>query len=235
MTVDLPDGPSYLGHPPPIQSFFAVLSFKRPQNGSIQYSYSPPDERQRSHQPWPRLSLLYMGPYKMLTIFLLQIQCFGQLPLVELPSLLRLYFSCGTPIIQHCDFFWAPSTYTTTLFNLSLLDPSANAATPPWVFANAAPLRHPCLQTFYPLSAHFVTSLLALSPPPYVSDCSSTPPAPSSFPDSLRALPSNAGGFRARSTELLHLIFLNSVDLICIQESNLNSSSFVPIPGYSAI
>ena len=45
----------------------------------------------------------------------------------------------------------------------------------------------------------------------------------------------NAGGLRARSTELLHFLSSRSVDLICIQESNLNSSSSFRIPGFSAL
>ena len=47
------------------------------------------------------------------------------------------------------------------------------------------------------------------------------------LPDSLRVLQWNAGGLRARSTELLHFIVSHPVDLICIQESNLNLSSFL--------
>ena len=53
-------------------------------------------------------------------------------------------------------------------------------------------------------------------------------------PDSLRVLQWNAGRLRARSTELLHFLSSHPVDLICIQESNLNSSS-VQIPGFSAL
>ena len=45
----------------------------------------------------------------------------------------------------------------------------------------------------------------------------------------------NAGGFRARSTELLHFLSSHCVDLIYIQESNLNSSSSFRIPGFSAL
>ena len=60
------------------------------------------------------------------------------------------------------------------------------------------------------------------------------PPA-SSPPDSLRVLQWNAGGLRARSTELLHFLSSHPVDLICIQESNLNSSSFFRIPGCSVL
>ena len=54
-------------------------------------------------------------------------------------------------------------------------------------------------------------------------------------PDSFRVLQWNAGGLRARSTELLHFILSHPVDLICIQESNLNSSSYFRIPGFSAL
>ena len=53
--------------------------------------------------------------------------------------------------------------------------------------------------------------------------------------NSLRVLQWNAGGLRARSTELLHFISSYPVDLICIQESNLNSSSSFRIPGFSAL
>ena len=50
------------------------------------------------------------------------------------------------------------------------------------------------------------------------------PGRPTTPPDSLRALQWNAGGLRARSTELLHFLLPHLVDLICIQEFNLNSS-----------
>ena len=53
--------------------------------------------------------------------------------------------------------------------------------------------------------------------------------------NSLRVLQWNAGGLLARSTELLHFISSHPVDLICIQESNLNSSSSFRIPGFSAL
>ena len=57
-------------------------------------------------------------------------------------------------------------------------------------------------------------------------------PAP---PDSLWVLQWNAGGLRARSTELLRFLSSHPVDLICIQESNLYSSSSFRIPGFSAL
>ena len=55
------------------------------------------------------------------------------------------------------------------------------------------------------------------------------------LPDSFRVLQWNAGGLRARSTELLHFLSSHLVDLICIQKSNLNSSSSFRIPGFSAL
>ena len=39
----------------------------------------------------------------------------------------------------------------------------------------------------------------------------------------------------SRSTELLHFLSSHPVDLICIQESNLNSSSSFRIPGFSPL
>ena len=58
---------------------------------------------------------------------------------------------------------------------------------------------------------------------------------PLPFLNFLRVLQWNAGGLQARSTELLHFILSHPVDLICIQESNLNSSSSFWIPGFSAL
>ena len=55
------------------------------------------------------------------------------------------------------------------------------------------------------------------------------------LPDYLRAFQWNAGGLRARSTKLLHIILSLPVVLIYIQESNLNLSSSFRIPGFSAL
>ena len=98
--------------------------------------------------------------------------------------------------------------------------------------ANAALLPHPRLQTSYPPSAHSVSSP---SLPSLAPGCPSTPPAFTPPHDSLRVLQWNAGGLRARSTELLYFLLSYPVDLICIQESNLNSSSSFRIPGFSAL
>ena len=54
-------------------------------------------------------------------------------------------------------------------------------------------------------------------------------------PDSLRVLQSNTGGLRDRSTELLDYLSSHLVDFICIQESNLYSSSFFQISGFSTL
>ena len=113
-------------------------------------------------------------------------------------------------------------TYTSTVESGP---PSANAALSP----------HPRLQTSYPPSAHLISPSSTLPPPSLAPGSTSTPPASSPPPDSLRVLQWNPGGLRARSTELLHFLSSHPVDLICIQESNLNSSSSFRIPGFSAL
>ena len=94
---------------------------------------------------------------------------------------------------------------------------------------------HPRRQTSYPPSDHLISPSPALPPPSLAPGYTSAPPASSPPPDSLRVLQWNAGGLRARSTELLHFLSSHSVDLICIQESNLNSSSSFRIPGFSVL
>ena len=97
--------------------------------------------------------------------------------------------------------------------------------------ANAALPLHLCLQTTYLPSAYFLSSSFASSPTPYATGCHSTSPPFSPFPDLLRVLQWNVGGLRARSIELLNFISSHCVDLICIQESNLISSSPYLAPG----
>ena len=81
----------------------------------------------------------------------------------------------------------------------------------------------PLLPILYPLLCPLTT--VPCSWPSFYASCFL------SFPDSLRVLQwkegrfFNAGGLRARITELLHFLSSHPVDLICIQESNLNSSS----------
>ena len=113
-------------------------------------------------------------------------------------------------------------TYTSTVESGP---PSANAALSP----------HPRLHTSYPPSAHLISPSSALPPPSLARCYTSAPPASSPPPDSLRVLQWNPEGLRARGTELLHFLSSHPVDLICIQESNLNSSSSPWIPGFSAL
>ena len=102
-------------------------------------------------------------------------------------------------------------------------------------FSNAALPPLPRLQTSYPPSAHSVSYPSAPSPPSPAPGCPSPPPASSPIPEYLRVLQWIAGGLRARSTKLLHFFSSHSVGLICIQESNFNSSSSIRIPGFSAL
>ena len=124
---------------------------------------------------------------------------------------------------------------------LGAAPPCRNTRTPParipplWNPANAALLPHPRLQTSYPPSAHLISPSSALPPPSLAPGYTSAPPASSPPPDSLRVLQWNAGGLRARSTELLHFLSSHLVDLICIQESNLKSSSSFRISGFSVL
>ena len=80
-----------------------------------------------------------------------------------------------------------------------------------------------------PVCPFYVFSLCP-SPPSLAPGFSSAPPA-----SSLTVLQWNTGGLRAGSTELLHLLSSHPVDLICIQESNLNSTSSFRIPGFSTL
>ena len=123
---------------------------------------------------------------------------------------------CNTPSSDSSD------TYTSTV---EFGPPSANAALLP----------HPHLQTSYPPSAYLISPSPALPLLSLAPGYTSAPPASSPPPDSLRVFQWNAGGLRARSTELLHFLSSHPVDVICIQESNLNSSSTFRIPGFSAL
>ena len=100
--------------------------------------------------------------------------------------------------------------------------------------ANTAISPHPHRQTSYLPSAHYVSSPTAPHHHPLLLAflLCLLPPLP---PDSLRVLQWNAGGLRARSTELLHFLSSHPINLICIQESNLNLSSSFRIPGFSAL
>ena len=158
------------------------------------------------------LRLLQMGPSKVLTTLFIQIQSSWQLLLLELPP-------CRNTVTPSSD---SSDMYTSTVQSGPA---SANAALSP----------HPRLQTYYPPSAHYISPPSSPTPPYLASGFTFTPPASSPHPDSLRVLQWNAVGLQARSTEILHFLSSHSVDLICIQESNLNSSSSFRIPGFSAL
>ena len=153
------------------------------------------------------LRLLQMGPSKVLTTFPLRIQSTWQLSLLELPP-------CRITVTPSSD---SSDMYTSTVQS----SPSS---------ANAALSSHPRFQTSYPPICPFY--IFSLCPPPTTVPCSWLSSAP---PDSLRVLQWNAGGLRARSTELLHFLSSHPVDLICIQESNFNLSSSFRIHGFSAL
>ena len=157
------------------------------------------------------LHLLQMGPSKVLTTFPLQILSSWELSLLELPP-------CRNTVTTSSD---SSDMYTSTV-----------QSGPPLLMLHSCPILVskpliPHLPILYlpPLPPHLrpllLVVLLCLLPPP--------------SPDSLRVLQWNAGGLRARSTELLHFLSSHPVDLICIQESNLNSSFSFQILGFSAL
>ena len=189
------------------------------------------DERKRSSQPWPHLSLLcvrwkcdlagrvsamlhllQMGPSKVLTTFPLQIQNSWSCP----PAVSPFVTLCLSPRTSPTCI---PPLCNLTLRLLKLHSLPTLVLKPliPRQFIQYLPPR-PILYLL-PLPPHHCPFLLAVL-------LRILPPLP---PDSLRVLQWNAGDLRARSTELLHFLSSHSVDLICIQESNLNSSSSVRI------
>ena len=93
--------------------------------------------------------------------------------------------------------------------------PSTNAALPPYSRLQTS---H---RPFYSLRI----SLLTPYPLSHASGCFPIPPVFSSRPDSLRVFLWNSGDLQDRSTEVLHFVSFHTVDLICTQESNLNSFS----------
>ena len=107
-------------------------------------------------------------------------------------------------------------TYTSTVESGP---PSADAALSP----------HPRLQTSYPPSAHRISPSSAFSPPSLAPGYTSAPPASSPPPDSHRVLQWNAGGLRARNTELLHFLSSHPVDLISFRNPILTP---LPLSGF---
>ena len=156
------------------------------------------------------LHLLEMGLSKVVTTFPLQIQSSWQLSLLELP----------------------PCRNTVTPSDSSNMHTSTVQSGPPLLMLHSRPtLISKPLIPICPFYISFLCPLITVpcSWPPFYTSCLL------SSPDSLRALQWNAGGLQARSTELLHFLSSHPVDLICIQESNLNSSSSFRSPGFSAL
>ena len=158
------------------------------------------------------LHLPQMGPSKVLTAFPFQIQSSWQL------SLLEMLHPAVTLRLPH----QTPPTCIPPLCNLA----------PPLLMLRS----HPNF-VFKPLIPRLpILYLLPLPlttvPCSWLSFCASCLHSPS---DSLRVLQWNTGGLRAGSTELLHFLTSHPVDLICIQESNLNSTSSFRISGFSTL
>ena len=147
------------------------------------------------------LHLLQMGPSKVITAFRLQIQSSWQLSLLELPP-------CRNTVTPSSD---SSDMYTSTVQSRPLL---LMLHSRPTLVSKPLISRWPILYIL-PLPPDHRPLLLAVL-------LRLLPPLP---PDSLKVLQWNAGGLRARNTELLHFLSSHPVDLICIQESNLKSSS----------
>ena len=145
-----------------------------------------------------------------LTTLLFLIQNSWQLSLLKLPSLLRPCLFGRCYCYQYCDFLLG-------FLQLVYLHCSVWPIWPP--SANAALAPHSRLQTSYPFSAHFVSFLSAPSLLPHALAVFLylllLPPVP----DSLRVFQWNAGGLRAKSTELLH--FSSSHSLTSFISRNL--------------
>ena len=118
------------------------------------------------------LRLLQMGPFKVLTSFRFYIQNSRQLSFLELPSMLRICFFLKSHINRHFVFLFG-SFHLVYLHCLARLIQS-----PPLTLLMQCSLP-PRLQTSYPLSAHFVSSLSAPSLLPHVHGGLSIPPASS--------------------------------------------------------
>ena len=157
------------------------------------------------------LHLLQMGPSKVLTTFPFQIQSSWQLSLLELPP-------CRSTVTSSSD---SSNMYTSTV-----------QSGPPSLMLHSLPTL--VSKLLIPICPFYISFLCPLTTIP----CSWLPFLAScllSHSDSLRVLQWNAGSLRGRSTELLHFLLSHPVDLICIQESNLNSSFSFRIPGFSAL
>ena len=151
-----------------------------------------------------------MGPSKVLTTLLLQIQKSWQLSLLELPPSCVPARNTVTLSTDSSDM------YTSTV----QFSPSS---------ANAALQLHPRLQAFYPPSAHFVSSSSA---PSLAPSCPSTSPASS--------LPLTISGFFNGILEVFEPEALNYSTFFCPTLLTLSVSrnpilTPLPLSGFSAL
>ena len=233
MAVGLPEGPSHPGHSPSFFRYAAPLNDRRRAAHSI-FKIG----RLFSHFFFSCPSLAFL---RLLILLLLlmsgnvhpnpgpifpcsvctgnvtwrgkSVQCFACSKWVHLRcsqlslSQFRALDSSHSWSCSPCRITVTPSSDSSEMYTFTVQFGPASA--------NAALSPHPRLQTFYPPFAHYISF--------------------PSAPDCPMVLQWNAGGLRAMNTELLHFLSSHPVDLICIQESNLSSSSSFRIPGFSAL
>ena len=175
------------------------------------------------------LYLLLMSSSKVLTISLLQIQwstAFTPGAVLLAASLLLL----GVHNFQTLGLLlWGTQERIPPLFNLALLASFNQCITP--ILPSSANI----LSSFYSLLYSSLSLSLSLCTFPtflcfwlFFFTFSSL----SLSPNSLRVFQWNTKGFQVKSAKLLHF---HPVDLICIQKSNLNLSSFFWILRYSTL
>ena len=99
------------------------------------------------------LQLLQMSSFNVITTFLLQFNTLGSSHYCSCPPCC-VPASPGGPTHSKSVTFWDSQTCLSPLFNMIHPAPFADAALSP----------HPCLQTSYPPSAHFVSPPSASSP-----------------------------------------------------------------------
>ena len=236
MAVGLPEGPSYPGHSPFIFSLFCSLNDRRRAAHSI---FKIGRLFSLFILSCPTLALL-----RLLILLLLLLMsgnvypnpgpifpcsvCTGKVTWRGKPVLCCtcskwVHLRCSQLFLSNFRALSSSHSWSCPSCRNTVTPPSSDSSDtytstvesgPP--SANVACLPHPRLQTSFPSSAHYISPSPALPPPSLAPGYTSTPPASSPPPDSLRALQWNAGGLRARSTELLHFLSSHPVDLICI-------------------